>query len=128
MRVLNLLEHASDSGVPVALVGQGLGPLEDPQFQARAAQVLPKAGLIALREGRHGPQILERAGAAAERVMVTGDDAIELAYGVRTDQIGSDLGFCLRVAGTHRSPAGWPTWSAGWCGTRPPSTRPHSSR
>jgi polysaccharide pyruvyl transferase WcaK-like protein len=99
VRVLNLLEHASDSGVPVALVGQGLGPLEDPQFQARAAQVLPKAGLIALREGRNGPQILERAGAAAERVMVTGDDAIELAYGVRTDQLGSDLGFCLRIAG-----------------------------
>jgi polysaccharide pyruvyl transferase WcaK-like protein len=99
VRVLNLLEHASDAGVPVALVGQGLGPLDDPRLQARAAQVLPKAGLVALREGRQGPKILDRAGVPAERVLVTGDDAIELAYGVRRDEIGADLGVCLRVAG-----------------------------
>jgi polysaccharide pyruvyl transferase WcaK-like protein len=99
VRVLNLLEHASDAGVPVALVGQGLGPLEDPRLQALAAQVLPKAGLIALREGRQGPKILDRAGVAAERVLVTGDDAIELAYRVRQDETGADLGVCLRVAG-----------------------------
>jgi polysaccharide pyruvyl transferase WcaK-like protein len=83
----------------VALVGQGLGPLDDPGLQARAAQVLPKVGLIALREGRQGPRILDRAGVAAERVLVTGDDAIELAYQARIDEIGSDIGFCLRVAG-----------------------------
>ena len=99
VRVLNLVEHACDAGVPVALVGQGLGPLDDPRLQARAAQVLPKVGLIALREGRQGPQILDRAGVAAERVLVTGDDAIELAYHARIDEIGSDIGFCLRVAG-----------------------------
>jgi polysaccharide pyruvyl transferase WcaK-like protein len=99
VRVLNLLEHACDAGVPVALVGQGLGPLDDSRLQARAAQVLPKAGLIALREGRQGSQILDRAGVAAQRVLVTGDDAIELAYHARTDEIGSDIGFCMRVAG-----------------------------
>ena len=99
VRVLNLVEHACDVGVPVALVGQGLGPLDDPRLQARAAQVLPRVGLIALREGRQGPGILERAGVAVERVMVTGDDAIELAYQARKDEIGSDLGLCLRVAG-----------------------------
>ena len=99
VRVLNLVEHACDVGVPVALVGQGLGPLDDPRLQARAAQVLPKVGLIALREDRQGPQILDRAGVAAERVLVTGDDAIELAYQARIDKIGSDIGFCLRVAG-----------------------------
>lgn len=99
VRVLNLMEHAADAGVPVAFVGQGLGPLDDPQLQARAAQVLPKADLIALREDRQGPRILDRAGVAGERVLVTGDDAIELAYHARSDEIGSDLGFCLRVAG-----------------------------
>lgn len=99
VRVLNLLEYACDAGVPVALVGQGIGPLDDPALQARAAQVLPKAGLIALREDRLGPRILDRAGVAAGRVLVTGDDAIELAYRARRDEIGSDLGFCLRVAG-----------------------------
>jgi polysaccharide pyruvyl transferase WcaK-like protein len=99
IRVLNLVEHACDAGVPVAFVGQGLGPLEDPGLQARAAQVLPKVGLIALREDRRGPQILERAGVAADRVLVTGDDAIELAYQARAGELGSDIGFCLRIAG-----------------------------
>ncbi len=99
VRVLNLLEHACDVGVPVALVGQGLGPLDDPELQTRAAQVLPKVGLIALREGIQGPGILERAGVAGERVLVTGDDAIELAYQARIDEIGSDIGLCLRIAG-----------------------------
>lgn len=99
VRVLNLVEHACDAGVPVALVGQGLGPLDDPELQTRAAQVLPKVGLIALREGRQGPRILDRAGVAAERVLVTGDDAIELAYQACIDEIGSDIGLCLRVAG-----------------------------
>ena len=28
MRVLNLVEHACDAGVPLALVGQGLGPVD----------------------------------------------------------------------------------------------------
>ena len=32
-------------------------------------------------------------------MLVTGDDAIELAYHARIDEIGSDIGFCLRVAG-----------------------------
>ena len=109
MRVLNLVEHACHAGVPVALVGQGLGPLDDPGLQARAAQVLPKVGLIALREGRRGPQILDRAGVDAERVLVTGDDAIELAYHARIDEIGSDIGFCLRVAGYHQCRPEWPT-------------------
>jgi polysaccharide pyruvyl transferase WcaK-like protein len=99
VRVLNLVAYACDAGVPVALVGQGLGPLDDPGLQARAAQVLPKVGLIALREGRQGPRILDRAGVAADRVLVTGDDAIELAYRARVDEIGSEIGFCLRVAG-----------------------------
>jgi polysaccharide pyruvyl transferase WcaK-like protein len=99
VRVLNLVEHACNAGVPVALLGQGLGPLDDPRLQARAAQVLPRVGLIALREDRQGPSILERAGVASGRVLVTGDDAIELAYGACHDEMGTDIGFCLRVAG-----------------------------
>ena len=46
---------------------------------------------------------------AAERVLVTGDDAIELAYHVRIDEIGSDIGLCLRVAGYAPCRLEWPT-------------------
>jgi polysaccharide pyruvyl transferase WcaK-like protein len=101
-RVLNLLEYARDYGVPVAMVGQGLGPLEDPELGARAAEVLPHVQIIAMRERLKGPALLARLRVSSERAMVTGDDAIELAYGVRSATFGTSIGFCLRVA--HYSP------------------------
>jgi polysaccharide pyruvyl transferase WcaK-like protein len=98
-RVLDLIDHAADHQVPVALVGQGLGPLECPELRARAKEVLPRVGFIAVREGRRGPDLLRELGVADANVTVTGDDAIELAYTVRRDEIGANIGFCLRVAG-----------------------------
>jgi polysaccharide pyruvyl transferase WcaK-like protein len=101
-RVMNLLEYAINSGVPVAIVGQGLGPLDDPELHARAAEVLPRIQIIAMRERLKGPDLLAKLGVSNERTMVTGDDAIELAYGVRSATLGTSIGFCLRVA--HYSP------------------------
>lgn len=98
-RVLTLLEHARSLEIPTAMVGQGLGPAEEPWLQSRLAAVLPEVGFIGLREGRRGPDILRRAGVPPTRFEVTGDDAIELACSVRTDTIGSDIGICLRTAG-----------------------------
>ncbi|MCX4093203.1 polysaccharide pyruvyl transferase family protein [Nocardia sp. alder85J] len=97
-RTLTLLEHAQSLGIPTAMIGQGFGPMEDPGLLERAAKVLPGVGVIALREGRRGPQLLGELGVAAEKVLVTGDDAVELAYGLRPAEIGGDLGICLRVA------------------------------
>ena len=98
VRALTLLEYASDQGVRAVLVGQGIGPLEDPALQRRAAETLPKMDFIGLREGRRGPEILRRAGVSSDRVMVTGDDAIELAYAARSESPGSGLGVCVRIA------------------------------
>jgi polysaccharide pyruvyl transferase WcaK-like protein len=98
VRALTLLEYASDQGVRAVMVGQGIGPLEDPALQSRAAEVLPKMDFIGLRERRRGPEILRRLGVPSERVLVTGDDAIELAYAARSEFPGSDLGVCLRIA------------------------------
>lgn len=97
-RVLNLIEQASRLGVPVAMVGQGLGPIEQPELRARAAEVLPGVASIALREKRRGPTLLTELGVAPEKVHVTGDDAIELAYNQRSDPLGTDIGFCVRIA------------------------------
>ncbi|WP_024804661.1 polysaccharide pyruvyl transferase family protein [Nocardia sp. BMG51109] len=96
-RALDLLEHAQSLGIPTAMIGQGLGPLDDPRLLERAARVLPGVGLIALREGRCGPKLLADLGVAPERIVVTGDDAVELAYGLRRAEIGGDLGVCLRI-------------------------------
>ena len=103
-RTFDVLAAARERGIPTAMVGQGLGPLEDPDLVARAAQVLPDVDLIALREGRAGPPLLARLGVPADRVIVTGDDAIELAHGERTASPGTDIGICLRVA--EYSPVG----------------------
>jgi polysaccharide pyruvyl transferase WcaK-like protein len=97
-RVLNLLGYARKHGVPVAMVGQGLGPLEDPELHARAADVLRHVQLIAMRERVKGPALLAKLGVSSDLTMVTGDDAIELAYGVRSATLGRNIGFCLRVA------------------------------
>lgn len=97
-RTLDMLEHALDRSIPAAMVGQGLGPVEDPALLARAASVLPRVDVLALREPLQGPALLARLGVPAERVVVTGDDAVALSYAVRQPTMGSDLGVCLRVA------------------------------
>jgi len=98
-RTLDLLHHGMQCGLPTAMVGQGFGPLTEPSLVARAAKVLPGVDLIALREDRVGPDLLAGLGVPADRIVVTGDDAIELAYAVRQDELGTGLGVCLRVAG-----------------------------
>ncbi|MFI9508329.1 polysaccharide pyruvyl transferase family protein [Nocardia sp. NPDC052566] len=97
-RTMNLLEHAAALGIPTALIGQGLGPLRDPQLLARAEKVLPHVDVIALREGRRGPELLARLGVDRDRVLVTGDDAVEFGYRLRDPRIGGEIGLCLRVA------------------------------
>ncbi|NNH70789.1 polysaccharide pyruvyl transferase family protein [Nocardia uniformis] len=97
-RVLDLLEYASAAGIPAAMVGQGIGPMRDPDLRERAARVLGRLPLIALRERRRGPGLLDSLGVASSAVTVTGDDAIELAQHVRNVRLGNDIGICLRVA------------------------------
>ena len=97
-RVLSLLEYANSLGIPTAMVGQGIGPIEDAALLSRAAAVLPEVDFIGLREGRRGADLLARVGVRPERVEVTGDDAIELSHSARSEEIGSNIGVCLRVA------------------------------
>jgi polysaccharide pyruvyl transferase WcaK-like protein len=97
-RTLGVLERAIELGVPTAMAGQGIGPLSDPALVAPARRILPAVDVIGLREGSRGPGLLADLGVSADRVTVTGDDAIELAHGVRQSTLGADLGICLRVA------------------------------
>jgi polysaccharide pyruvyl transferase WcaK-like protein len=97
-RTLDLLEYATEHGIPTAMVGQGVGPLRDNELLRHAARVLPRIDLIALREGVRGPELLRSLGVPADRMVVTGDDAIELSYATRNAGRGSAIGACLRVA------------------------------
>ena len=97
-RTLDLLGCAIEHGIPTVMLGQGIGPMQDARLLARAAEVFPQVNLIALREGRRGPELLRSIGVPDERMVVTGDDAVELAYTNRRSHLGNDIGVCLRVA------------------------------
>lgn len=97
-RMLDLLEYASDAGIPTAMLGQGIGPMRDAELRAHTARVLAKIPLIAVRERRRAPALLESLGLASDAVLVTGDDAIELGRNARNSRPGNDIGVCLRIA------------------------------
>lgn len=97
LALLDSMELALDSGVAVVMVGQGIGPIEEPGLRARAATVLPRVELIALREGRAGVRVLQSLGVSRERIEVTGDDAIEFARSQTPAEPGQGLGVNVRA-------------------------------
>lgn len=86
-------------GARTAIVGQGIGPLDDKALRRYAGTVLPRIDFISLREGKIGLPLLRALGASANRVLVTGDDAIQPAYERRSERLEKGLGLNLRVAG-----------------------------
>lgn len=95
--ILDTLALAQALKVPTVLFGQGIGPF-DGGLGEKAADVLRKVDYIALREGRHGPALLRAWGVPEERWSVTGDDAVELAFGHRRPPMGQAIGVNLRVS------------------------------
>lgn len=94
-----MLEIASTRGIPTAIFSQGLGPMSERRtLRARAARVLPRVGLIAVRERLESLPLLRSFGVSADRIRVTGDDAIELACNGHTPPLGDGIGVNLRVA------------------------------
>lgn len=96
--ILDTLGIAARLGKPIALFGQGLGPWQQPALAALARHVFPLADLIALRESRFSQPLLDNLGVAAERIAVTGDDAVHLAYAAHQPDLGQGIGVNLRVA------------------------------
>lgn len=95
---LATLELSAQLRKPTVLVGQGLGPIQDQAFLEKTKNTLLLADLIALREKRTGIPLLQALKIPQERVAITGDDAIELAYSARCDEMGYGLGINLRAA------------------------------
>ncbi len=97
LQLLGELEAATLLGVPTAMMGQGVGPLTDPEVSARAAEVLREVDLVALREAATGPALLESLGVSPSHLAVTGDDALELVA-ASTPAQGEGIGLNLRAA------------------------------
>jgi colanic acid/amylovoran biosynthesis protein len=103
LAILAGLELAIRRGTPTAVCGQGLGPLADPDLVRRAREVLPRVTQIALRESRGGLPLLASLDVDPAKIVVTGDDAIELAYpgaprGQPAAAGGESIGVNVRVA------------------------------
>jgi len=98
LRVLDRFEAAIRLGIPTAMVGQGIGPLDDPDLRARARDVFPGVDLILVRENLVAPKLLASLHVDPSRVIMTGDDAIEMAYEARTEKWGSAIGVGMRIA------------------------------
>lgn len=97
-QVLGRLKIALELGKRVVLVGQGVGPLSDAELTALLREILPAVELILVREQRVAMPLLEALGTKPARILMTGDDAIELAYEARQNRWGKGIGVNLRVA------------------------------
>jgi polysaccharide pyruvyl transferase WcaK-like protein len=94
------VRRARRIGHPVtAIFGQGFGPFDRANaLWSKVASVLPSIDFIALRESRASRALLREVDIPDDRVTVTGDDAIELAYNEQTREIDNGLGVNVRVA------------------------------
>lgn len=96
--VLDTLAGGIAFGRPTVMASAGFERVRDQRLLAKAAAVLPRLDLIGCREGRTGPAWLRELGVPPERIVVTGDDAVELASAHRPSQLGDALGVNLRQA------------------------------
>jgi colanic acid/amylovoran biosynthesis protein len=97
-RVFDRLEAAIACGIPTAMVGQGIGPMKDPELLARARKLLPSLDVILYRNHRNGLPLLESLNIPSEKIILTGDDAIEMTYNKRLNKLGYGIGVSMRVA------------------------------
>jgi polysaccharide pyruvyl transferase WcaK-like protein len=96
--ILNTMEMAMRHGIPTAIFGQGLGPIEDACLRTRAAKVLPRVNQICIRETITSLPLLDELHVAREHVLVTGDDSIDTVYSHRSPQLGNAIGVNLRMS------------------------------
>lgn len=96
--VLLTMGIAQRLGKPTYLLGQGLGPIKLESTLELARLVLPRVRLIGVREGLKSLTLLDACGVDPGRVVVTGDDAIPLAYANRENATRAGIGVSLRVS------------------------------
>jgi colanic acid/amylovoran biosynthesis protein len=98
MLCLEFLETAMNAGKPAAMFSHGFCRIHRADLVAKAKAVLPALQVIGLRERRLGVPTLKRLGVSPDKVIVTGDDAIAVAYQARAVGTGNGIGINLRIA------------------------------
>jgi len=96
--VLQTLALAQSYGIPTAMFGQGIGPIQSKKILSWVKKVYPKLKCLSLRERQYSKPCALSSGMANNIVDVTGDDAISLAQQLTPLKIGRKIGVNLRVA------------------------------
>jgi len=96
--ILNTILLAKSRNVPIAMVGQGIGPFKSARLRERVQFTLSHVDIIALREKQFSLPLLQELGIDNRRIHVTGDDAVSLAHTERPESLGNGIGVNLRVA------------------------------
>jgi colanic acid/amylovoran biosynthesis protein len=99
-RVLETALLAIQWRIPVAMFGQGLGPMETPGLRRRFRRVLQGTLLVGMREKRSGLPLLESLGGIGDRALCTGDDALvdAVAHAAIDRSMSRGLGVNLRLS------------------------------
>ena len=97
--ILSILGMAIKCGKSTAMLGQGVGPIKSWKLLACAKTILPYIDVISLREKRAGLSILKSLYVPSEKIITTGDDAIELAYNETNIEQATGIGINLRASG-----------------------------
>lgn len=95
---LGILALAQSFKKSTVMLGHGLGPLNQDILSSKARIVFPEVKLITLREGLESPNLLKKMGVKPEKIQVTGDDAIELAFNQKNGESEEGLGINIRFA------------------------------
>lgn len=96
--VLDVLSLAKALGKPTAMLGQGLGPIKDPGLLKDSLSALQGLSLLTLREGKFSPDLVPNVlRSNTSRCIVTGDDAIEIAYSEQDHPLGASIGLNVRL-------------------------------
>lgn len=95
--VMRTLRAAMAKGYKTAMMSQGIGTVTNPQLLRELEGILPRLDFLSLRK-REGLDFLRSLGVDSRRVMITGDDAIELGSKLRPSEQGSALGINIRIA------------------------------
>lgn len=96
--VLNTIYFAQKLKIKTAMIGQGVGPVTNLELISICRKVFPKLVFLGLRESVYSYDTVLSLGAMPANVEVTGDDAVKLAYDKKPNNIGTKVGFNLRLA------------------------------
>jgi polysaccharide pyruvyl transferase WcaK-like protein len=83
--------------IPVAMFGQGLGPVTKSQVLRIVGELFPELTLLGLRNSQGFGLAVQWMGGASLRIRVTGDDAIGPAYNDRQCAMSGGVGVSIRV-------------------------------